>query len=416
MNNENKKGDLIQEPVKQGEIVRDVEKKDVTIKISEPDFAQMVVDLLGKKQTLEKEINEAFLLKNIGDIAQFHYLLTEKIEKEQHTTLNLFSVTILYNDNSKRTVNDVKNIESFLETRNVIAQSVFLAWEIVLKYPNKDSIEKQKLEVSFSVKNEPPFGNIKINIEHTSQVWANEVLMLFQSHINKLILPQKRIAKILREITSSSTSTKDEAVTDEMRIFAMYSILLLILLIFMVLIIMIQFQGNHYSMQQLAIKQETSDKLMNILNNQTKTTNSKSFQTYLAINLVLEYQNSPAPLMKSFIKTNSIDQDIQNILNEFMEKYVVTESRFDGALKKLPIPLILFLGIFIAISYYLDELAKLHEEKSFILITTEAEKQYTEYMKSKTGTQFISFNAIMIAIICSLIGGLILEVLKIFAQ
>ncbi|MDM8566688.1 hypothetical protein QUF74_13680 [Candidatus Halobeggiatoa sp. HSG11] len=155
--------------VNSGTVTKNAENMQLTI--PEENFAQILLGFLGKKQTLSYQVDTAFLLR-LEDIAQFHYLLTQKIEKEQHTFLSVFNITIQYNDNTKRQLTDIKNLESFFEVRDVVATDVTLQWEMMLEFPEK-KIENQTIEISFSIKDKAPYGNINLNIEHTNQAWGD---------------------------------------------------------------------------------------------------------------------------------------------------------------------------------------------------------------------------------------------------
>ena len=69
----------------------------LSLEFAEEYFADIIVNFLGSKEKVSYESDGSFLLR-INDLEQLHYLLEEKIAKEQYTYINNFLIRINYND------------------------------------------------------------------------------------------------------------------------------------------------------------------------------------------------------------------------------------------------------------------------------------------------------------------------------
>ena len=171
---------------------------DVTLTFKKGKFAEFLFGFLGAKETLSKNYRHDFTVK-IEDLLQFHYLLTQKIEKEQFISMVLETATIQYDDDTNRTINTFKSIEKYSEHRDVGVIAFDLSWNFVFKTPNQQDIQQQKVNVFFETYNTSSHtGSITVKIEHTNQLWAAEVLRLFEEHISKLAFRYTFVYRTLR--------------------------------------------------------------------------------------------------------------------------------------------------------------------------------------------------------------------------
>ena len=171
---------------------------DVTLTLRKEKFAEFLFGFLGAKETLSKTFNEDFTIK-FNDLLQFHYLLTQKIAKEQFISLSVESATIEYDDETKRTINTFESIEKYSEYRDVGVLSFELSWEFMFKEPTENTIRNQKVSVYFETQGaKSKTGTISVKIEHTNQVWASEVLRLFEEHIRKIVVKYSLVYRVIR--------------------------------------------------------------------------------------------------------------------------------------------------------------------------------------------------------------------------
>lgn len=159
---------------------------DITLSLNKEKFAEFFFSFLGAKETLSKIFNTDFVVR-MQDLLQFHYLITQKIEKEQFIHISLVTAAIRYDDDTSRTINTFEAMEKYYEYRDVDTQSINITWNFVFKSPNENNIHQQKISLFFETRNTySKTGSVTVAIEHTNQVWATEVMHLFEEQIRKI--------------------------------------------------------------------------------------------------------------------------------------------------------------------------------------------------------------------------------------
>lgn len=159
---------------------------ELVLTIPEQEFAKIILDFLGSKETISKNFEVPFCV-DLESLKQFHYLLSQKMERENLTKISLFSAKIRYSDNSERTLTSFESFESYYEQRNVVPTSISMNWSIVLGFDNAKTVETQKISLTLAKSERSNEGEIILNIEHTNQSWGFEIYKLFESQIEKII-------------------------------------------------------------------------------------------------------------------------------------------------------------------------------------------------------------------------------------
>ena len=148
--------------------------KELSILLAQQTFVDMVLNFLGTKEKLNYRTDNDFILR-LNDIEQFHYLLEAKIAKEQTVHINHFSVAISYHDGTSREINDIRALNGFIETRDVLPRSVTLTWNVVVDFPTSTSVENQTIELTFSTNRKAEkLGEVILTINHTNQAWGKD--------------------------------------------------------------------------------------------------------------------------------------------------------------------------------------------------------------------------------------------------
>lgn len=184
--------------------VRQDTSGDVTLTLRKGTFSQFLAAFLGPQETLTKSFYKDFAVK-WEDVLQFHYLLIQKTEKEQFISLALAAATIHYDDNSSRTITGIESIERYAEHRDVGVVSLNVAWQLVFRAPDRGDVQQQRVSVLFETRGSPKNdGLITITVEHTNQVWAAEVVRLFEEHINKIVTHYATVFRLLSRATRTT--------------------------------------------------------------------------------------------------------------------------------------------------------------------------------------------------------------------
>lgn len=179
--------------------IRKNDEGDFTITLPRSKFAEFLLGFLGPKETLSKNYPHDFLVK-LDDIFQFHNLLVQKTMKEQFISLSLATSTLQYEDGTQRTINTIESLEKFHEYRDLGVVSFNIVWQFLFRMPEQTSIQQQKVSLFFNTQIVNTTGVITISIEHTNQVWAVEVLRMFEEQIKKISiqysLPYRTLSKL----------------------------------------------------------------------------------------------------------------------------------------------------------------------------------------------------------------------------
>ena len=182
------------------------EKHEIALQLTNKTFAELILNFLGKKEKLVFQGSIPFILRH-NDIEQFYFLLENKIKKEQNIYIDHFLVDFAYNDNTHREISGIEALSKFNETRDVYPISVTLTWNLIVKFPNSETIENQLIEMSFITDDkektqEIADGKVILTISHTNQAWGIEVLNLFKDKIRNVSLEkpkQYRVANMVSE-------------------------------------------------------------------------------------------------------------------------------------------------------------------------------------------------------------------------
>jgi hypothetical protein len=359
---------------KQVEILKDNE---VILSITEKNFADIILNFLGNKQILSFTAEENFNI-TLNDLEQFYYLLDEKIQKENYTNIDYFSVTISYHDKTTREITGINALKSYLETRDVSPISIVLTWNIVLKFPNSQTIENQKIEVLFSFDEE--YSDISLKIEHTNQAWGIEILNLLKDHIQSFLIYKPKTLKIAEEIHSL------------INIHNMVSILLLITMtIFIFSVSNIQSEKD----DKERIKAKHVSKLMNIGISENKIAETL-FASYI---IDKDYKN---PILLNNFTSLKLKKELERFIQ-------IKDKKQNKILNKENSILFLIVGIFAGVAMFTKQTINYYGTKSFIVITRRSEKDYENFKNEKSKVQYFSLALIGFSIICSVIANIIYQ-------
>ena len=174
-------------PVSDIATIKQESSGDVILTLRKEKFEDFLLGFMGSKETLSKQYKSNFILE-MEYLLQFHFLLMQKIEKEQFISLSLLTTTFSYDDNSKRTINTFDALQKYLEHKNVGINSLEMKWNFLFKMPQDGDIQQQTVILFFDANNGIIVrgGSINVRIHHTNQLWASEVLRLFEENIAKV--------------------------------------------------------------------------------------------------------------------------------------------------------------------------------------------------------------------------------------
>lgn len=351
---------------------------ELAISIKNNKFAELVLNFLGKKEKIVYTESISYLL-NHNDLEQFYYLLDAKLQKERNIVLDHFLVTISYNDSTRREISGIESLKQFQETRHVYPVSITLTWNLILDFPNSETIENQNIDLTFiNVEDEKKSdeGKVLLTIAHTNQAWGIEVLNLFKDKIKNISVERPKQYKLLKLL--KNVFSKDLLMPIILTILSMGSLV-------NSLYLHPKIESNaYYSIVK-------SDNIQNIE------------ETKLAI-LALEKMNSADvdKVAKNLIKSDSLRENVIKI-NEMKSR----SERFD---ELLPWLIGFVTVLFFVLAIYPDYGLNYYGYKSHILITKRAESNYKSEIDNKNKKTFYSVSFV----VGTLILGLAVNVITIF--
>jgi len=349
-------------------IVEISKKNEVAFAIEENDFADLILNFLGKKEKIIfYKDNIEFKIRH-NDIEQFFYLLDAKINKESYTNISHFSLTILYNDNTSREINGIKALNQFNETRDVIPKAIILSWNIILSFPNSTTVENQKVEVVLSITDKTSFINIEV--EHTNSAWGKEVLNLLEEHSKSLIVERHPLLNNSYKLMN----------------FLKYNVFDILTIALGIVFLVILFNLSSDSLNHKQVY--SMSKIIEI----GKKNNDMEVQ--LSFNMIKGTYSD--------IKTIDIIQNKE--IRKILKKQIVENKKESSAFKYRFMSVIGgIIGFIFVLFWLLKQNIKFYSEKSFILITTRVEKLYEKYEKSKSKLEYYSISLIAFSIIVGLL-------------
>lgn len=365
---------------------------DVKISIQREEFAEFILNFLGKKEKLTYTDEFTFHL-NHNDIEHIYYLVNEKISKEQNIVIEHFVVTIAYQDKTEREISGIKALNQFLETRYVYPISIQLSWNIVVQFPNAQSIENQSIDLAFLtnegyiegapseikdyVKNEHKNseGRVFLTINHTNQAWGIEVLNLMKDTLCSFMKRktwQFKLAKKACKLLKLSNVAP-----------------ILLLIAFGLLVATITFDNT--------ITKSNSAKLYEFSAISESVNSDELFKSFIASTRMTteDIKKTSNNLIKS--------QPLKNTLNEII---VIEEKRRSKMLSIFRA--FIYLGLMlIFVAYYARYVVRYFLGQSHILLTKRSQENFDFEVASKNQTQYYSFGLVAFVVITGVITNFV---------
>lgn len=178
-------------------------------------FKEFISGLLGKPQTITQNMRGVFSIAK-QDVINFNYLITQRIEQQNHGTLVQFTIRIVFDDGSSVLLNSLADIETYHEIRPVISTQVHLSWVFLLQFKDRSFPEKQVIDVSFTTGGGSVFsyergeevivrglgllqqGSAAFRIQHTARTWGSDMQALLDNHLKSILVKESSLRVFLR--------------------------------------------------------------------------------------------------------------------------------------------------------------------------------------------------------------------------
>lgn len=189
----------------------------IALPCSTEDFGKFIGSLLGKPQTISGTERGAFELRR-EDILSSYHLVIQRVQQQNDAQLIQFTVKLVFDDNSSVLLNSLEDFQAYTEIRPVVVTQAHLSWSFIVKFRDRNHLEKQEIDLSFLTSapgaiaigesEDATFvpiarlvsgGHIAFRIRHTARTWGADIEGLLRGHAKHLILPQSPIREFAQK-------------------------------------------------------------------------------------------------------------------------------------------------------------------------------------------------------------------------
>ncbi len=178
----------------------------IALNIPTQDLGEFLVGLLDRNQSIELNLFRSFSITH-DHVDNVFQLVQERISEQNENRLISFSVRYVYSNGSSVELISYEKFKSFNEIKPVVCTKCILSLTYLVKFHNKNSPEKQLIEISFSTNannEDMPFfildrfgrikpkhlyegkGIIKLKIEHSSVSWGSDIENVLKNKIETI--------------------------------------------------------------------------------------------------------------------------------------------------------------------------------------------------------------------------------------
>ena len=369
----------------------------INITLRKEKFEEFLFSFFGNKEKLIKSYNIDYLLTH-QDMLQFHYLLLKKIQKEQFISIALLTAEINYDDDTSRIINTIEALENYDEPNDLGVISASLTWDLIFKMPSMQTIQQQKISLNFHTKYPSTNrGAINIIIDHTNQIWASEVIRLFEEHIKKIQLRNTFIFRFINKVSH----------------YKIFNIMLGIsFLLSLSLVGYLEIQ-NAKLLEPIKVKEEFMFDIADVISNNKKNNIDLLIQFYL----IRDLEKTAPQIISHLNKKGYFSSQFKEIIDKRISGYYNRDKGADkitytniALLKEIDYLgkiistysflryLILYIILYIAASIYL----KLFRMNSIVAITNKEYRKLEKQNKIKSNSMQIMFG-LLVSIVSAII-------------
>lgn len=172
------------------------------------DFKDFISGILGKPQTIERQIPGPFTV-NRDNIRDLYHLIEQRVLSQNEGALMQFTSRIVYDDNSSVLLNSIDDFLNYNEVKPLTSRTVVLNWVFLLTFRNRKAPEKQSIDVTFSSEIGYSFSHkfgpitesvidllangMSVRISHTDRTWGSDIDSLLLGALERLTAEKSKI-------------------------------------------------------------------------------------------------------------------------------------------------------------------------------------------------------------------------------
>lgn len=178
------------------------------------DFKDFISGLLGKPQTIGRQIDGPFEIDRDG-VRDLDALIQQRILSQNDGALMQFTARIIYDDNSSVLLNSLEDFLSYNEVKPLVSTSLVVNWVFLLKFKGSSAPEKQTIDIRFGSMGRflmsvragligpeifpDGLNGISVKIDHTHRSWGADIDALLKGALEKFTEKKSTVRKLLNE-------------------------------------------------------------------------------------------------------------------------------------------------------------------------------------------------------------------------
>ena len=177
--------------------VKSTDEGFVVLPLDESQFRDFISGLLGRPQTLAKELPGTYKLER-DDVRSLNTLIGQRIGQQNTAVLLRFSATLFFSDNTSVEMASLDELVTYSEPRSVSTRALSLEWMYLIRFQDKDFPERQEISIVFSgASGGHGRGLVKVSIDHTARTWALDMIMMLSGFLDRLFIVPSRWAAFI---------------------------------------------------------------------------------------------------------------------------------------------------------------------------------------------------------------------------
>jgi hypothetical protein len=145
-------------------------------------------------------------LEKLLDLFQ---IIEQRIKQQNEGNLLDFRATVSYKDNSSVLLSGFEHLVSYNEPLPLVAKSIEMTWQYLIKFKDKPTPEKQEITIAFITAvdfrsyfdDDLEYGHFRnkvtIKISHTARTWGADIESMLTKHLSVMVKPMNKIQKML---------------------------------------------------------------------------------------------------------------------------------------------------------------------------------------------------------------------------
>ncbi|MFV0419612.1 MAG: hypothetical protein ACK5KT_12895 [Dysgonomonas sp.] len=340
----------------------DVQKGYLALPIEKGQLVDFIKGLLGSSQTINKKIGGVFEI-HMNDLQNFNDLILQRVTQNKSALIE-FCATIYFSDNSHVKVFSFEELLTYNEIKPVVSNSIRMNWSFLIEFPDKETPEKQNIELYFCAKEKKTipdgdrtktitFSYFELEIQHTNRTWGTDI----ENTLNN-------------QISSISKKTRSEKYDFFISLFTF-------------LVVLILFFGAYYNSASKFIEENRKAKV-------------EEFEAYV----------------KS-IDSDDLKVKIDNLINVIVHDGI---PNYNKKVREVDRLLIYGIGGFIAITLaFICSSLVLEKKESHLVLTRKAKLLLDQYHKKKKRDWYMLALSIFLGILGSIVASYIFSIISQFS-